>query len=210
MMSEERSAVSCRRCGAPLKGDEPVGGHCLACLLDVALQDEKEPAAGSELFDHYQLIRHDDGMPVELGRGAMGVTYKALDVDLRCEVTLKVIGAEYLADESARCVFYVKRERRPASATRMLPRSFIWGEAPRVTSTRWSLWREKRSRTFSSARVPSRGRFRVPARGVGPFSSACAGAGWDFRSRRGLPVRSAPPMTRPRSAGKALVSTCTI
>jgi len=42
-------------------------------------------------FDHYELVTGEDGKPVELGRGAMGVTYKAFDVNLRCPVTLKVI-----------------------------------------------------------------------------------------------------------------------
>ena len=35
-------------------------------------------------FEHYELVTGEDGKPVELGRGAMGVTYKALDVDLHC------------------------------------------------------------------------------------------------------------------------------
>jgi serine/threonine protein kinase len=56
------------------------------------------------------------GSPVELGRGAMGVTYKAFDVDLRCPVTLKVISEKYLGDESARLRFL--REARTAARLR--------------------------------------------------------------------------------------------
>ena len=57
-----------------------------------------------------------DGKPVELGRGAMGVTYKAVDVDLHCPVTLKVISEKYLSDESARLRFL--REARAAASVR--------------------------------------------------------------------------------------------
>src|ERR1700759_4546240 len=46
----------------------------------------------------------------------MGVTYKAFDVDLRCLVTLKVINARYLNDESARLRFL--REARAAASLR--------------------------------------------------------------------------------------------
>jgi hypothetical protein len=58
----------------------------------------------------------DDGKPVELGRGAMGVTYKAFDVDLHCPVTLKVISERYLGDESVRLRFL--REARAAARLR--------------------------------------------------------------------------------------------
>jgi serine/threonine protein kinase len=57
-----------------------------------------------------------EGRPIELGRGAMGVTYKALDIDLRCPVTLKVISERYLGDESARLRFL--REARAAASVR--------------------------------------------------------------------------------------------
>jgi Protein kinase domain len=56
------------------------------------------------------------GKPIELGRGAMGITYKALDVDLRCPVALKVITERYLGDESARLRFL--REARAAASVR--------------------------------------------------------------------------------------------
>jgi len=67
-------------------------------------------------FENYEVILDDDGRPIELGRGAMGVTYKALDVDLRCPVTLKVINERYLGDESARLRFL--REARSAASVR--------------------------------------------------------------------------------------------
>ena len=67
-------------------------------------------------FEHYELVRGEDGKPVELGRGAMGVTYKAFDVDLHCPVTLKVISERYLGDESARLRFL--REARAAARLR--------------------------------------------------------------------------------------------
>jgi len=61
-------------------------------------------------------VNGEDGKPVELGRGAMGVTYKAFDVDLQCPVTLKVISEKYLGDESARLRFL--REARAAAKLR--------------------------------------------------------------------------------------------
>jgi WD40 repeat protein len=67
-------------------------------------------------FEHYELAMGEDGKPVELGRGAMGVTYKAYDIDLRCPVTLKVISPRYLADESTRLRFL--REARAAASVR--------------------------------------------------------------------------------------------
>jgi serine/threonine protein kinase len=57
-----------------------------------------------------------NGAPVELGRGAMGVTYRAVDKNLRCPVALKVINTRYLKDESAR--FRFVREARAAARLR--------------------------------------------------------------------------------------------
>jgi serine/threonine protein kinase len=50
------------------------------------------------------------------GRGAMGITYKAFDIDLRCPVTLKVISERYVGDESSRLRFL--REARAAASVR--------------------------------------------------------------------------------------------
>ena len=103
---------------------------CPVCMLRQALTEgiesgepfasadtiEQTPEQAVERFEHYELVKGKDGKPVELGRGAMGVTYKAFDVDLRCPVTLKVIGEKYLGDESARLRFL--REARSAASVR--------------------------------------------------------------------------------------------
>jgi serine/threonine protein kinase/TPR repeat protein len=67
-------------------------------------------------FDHYQVLTREDGSVFELGRGAMGITYKAFDTNLRVNVALKVINATYLRREKARERFV--REARAAAQLR--------------------------------------------------------------------------------------------
>ena len=83
-----------------------------------AASAEADGGSQARRFEHYEVMLDQDGRPIELGRGAMGVTYKALDVDLRCPVTLKVISERYLGDESARLRFL--REARAAAASKSL------------------------------------------------------------------------------------------
>src|ERR1700722_10981842 len=118
---------TCSSCGNEFSGAME---FCPVCMLRKALADGVEsgessasedtvkptPEQAVQRFEHYELVKGEDGKPVELGRGAMGVTYKAFDVDLHCPVTLKVISEKYLGDESARLRFL--REARAAASVR--------------------------------------------------------------------------------------------
>ena len=67
-------------------------------------------------FQHFEVPLREDGSLHELGRGAMGITYKAFDTNLRCFVALKVINAAFLGSDVARQRFL--REARAAAALR--------------------------------------------------------------------------------------------
>jgi hypothetical protein len=85
-------------------------------------EDTIKPRAeqAGQRFEHYELVKGEDGKPVEMGRGAMGVTYKGFDVNLRCPVTLKVISEKNISKMNRRgFAFYAKPERRPVFVTRM-------------------------------------------------------------------------------------------
>ena len=118
---------TCPSCGNEFSGAME---FCPVCMLRKALaggvesgessasrmRSSRTPEQAVQRFEHYELVTGEDGKPVELGRGAMGVTYKAFDVDLHCPVTLKVISERYLGDESARLRFL--REARAAASVR--------------------------------------------------------------------------------------------
>ncbi|MBV9274750.1 MAG: protein kinase, partial [Verrucomicrobia bacterium] len=109
----------CGICGASIPVDVD---FCPVCALRGALQFNEPPTEllvgrTSELrFGHYQVLTQEDGTPFELGRGAMGVTYKAFDVDLRRLAALKVISPRHLSDESVQQRFL--REARAAASVR--------------------------------------------------------------------------------------------
>ena len=138
MNSEEAGASGpkisvCPNCGTKIPASL-TPDRCPVCLLRGALdtdltpnseqtvrdelpeQGTEGPQAAINSFDHYTLSTRSDGTPVELGRGAMGVTYQAVDRNLHCPVALKVINNRYIKDESARLRFV--REARSAARLR--------------------------------------------------------------------------------------------
>lgn len=118
--SAKNTTLTCEQCGAPLQS-RAGESDCLHCLLTTGL----EPADGTSFssaeceprsYHHYEILVRPDGSRWELGRGAMGVTYKARDVNLNTFVALKIINAQFSARSDARRRFL--REAQAAARLR--------------------------------------------------------------------------------------------
>jgi serine/threonine protein kinase/tetratricopeptide (TPR) repeat protein len=100
--------------------------ECPVCLLRACSQ--MMPVCGHETpgddtkndlqrsYAHFEIEVKEDGLLHELGRGSMGVTYKAMDTYLNRPAALKVIAPRFVADESSRARFL--REARSAASLR--------------------------------------------------------------------------------------------
>jgi serine/threonine protein kinase/Tfp pilus assembly protein PilF len=112
MVDLSAAPKTCSVCGEPL-GPK---GVCFACLLRTGLDgaDQPAPAETTTLFDDFEIVRRDDGSFWELGQGAMGVTYRAIDKTLHRAVALKVIKLH--GSDGVRQRFL--REARAAAALR--------------------------------------------------------------------------------------------
>src|SRR5262249_34267680 len=116
-------AAVCPECGTRLKEGFSRGlGRCMICLLRVGLDEAGEPnetlfGRVTDRLGNYRIERHDDGTAWELGHGAMGVTYRAIDTSLQRPVALKLIASEWVK-RGAEARERFMREARTAAALR--------------------------------------------------------------------------------------------
>jgi serine/threonine protein kinase len=109
----KHDVLHCEECGAAL----PNGTSKLGCLNCLLLGGPNEPGPESRRFQDYEICCREDGVTLdELGRGAMGITYRAFDLTLGSLVALKVISARYSGDPETRERF--RREARAAAQLR--------------------------------------------------------------------------------------------
>src|SRR4030095_7058243 len=116
---------TCPNCGGLLEKTPSGGLGCLSCLLRAGIGSEEEtlhdsmPDApeGGPRFGVYEIDCREDGRIYELGRGAMGVTYRATDTSLQRKVALKIIKTD-IAERSADARERFMREARAAAALR--------------------------------------------------------------------------------------------
>src|SRR5438874_2231406 len=120
--TEPQAAGTCATCGRPLTQCGP-NGECLRCLVSLGFladgEHAEKPAARGRLtpgplkYAHFEVEVGADGFPVELGAGAMAITYRARDTVLNSEVALKVIDRGVAQNAGARSRFL--REARAAA-----------------------------------------------------------------------------------------------
>jgi len=117
-MEREPTVGTCAICGGPL-----TQGECLRCQISLGfLSDSQQPdkvengrrlTPGPLKYDHFEVEVGADGFPIELGAGAMAITYRARDTVLNSTVALKVIDRQVAQTPGVRSRFL--REARAAA-----------------------------------------------------------------------------------------------
>jgi len=117
-----KSARICETCGTPTEATSSGDFGCIVCLFDIGLGPDV--VEGHEMFAEtperlgaYTIECHADGSAWELGRGAMGVTYRAIDGALDRPVALKIINTD-LGSRGVEARERFTREARAAGALR--------------------------------------------------------------------------------------------
>jgi protein kinase-like protein len=122
MAAISKSTRICETCGTLTEATSSGDFGCIVCLFDIGLDpDVVEPngafvSVPAEL-GAYTIEHHIDGSVWELGHGAMGITYRAIDKALDRPVALKIINTN-LGSRSAEARERFTREARAAAALR--------------------------------------------------------------------------------------------
>jgi serine/threonine protein kinase/Tfp pilus assembly protein PilF len=125
MQSPLQQISTCPSCGGALEETSGGGPGCMICLLRAGIGSEEEATddstnealEGDGHFGVYEIDRREDGSLYELGRGAMGVTYRATDTTLQRKVALKIIKID-VVKRSVESRERFMREARAAAALR--------------------------------------------------------------------------------------------
>ena len=125
MQPSPQQILTCPTCGAAVEETFGSAAGCMFCLLKAGIASDEDVAhdsspgacEGGMRFGIYEVDCYADGSPCELGRGAMGVTYRATDTSLQRKVALKMIKSD-LAERSADARERFVREARAAASLR--------------------------------------------------------------------------------------------
>ena len=113
-------AIICEKCGSSVESASSPDLGCMVCMLHLASGNLPAPSdrdSPLQQFAQYVIEKREDGRAWELGRGAMGVTYRATDSTLQRSIALKITNIDHAPNATTARERFL-REARAAAALR--------------------------------------------------------------------------------------------